>query len=257
MSDLTPVLFAPATAQDPAAAARGRAPAAFLALFYRIRRLRPLLRRLCLRLEGGGVRADRLRGLLARFHGVEIGRYSYGAILTPGVLPRGTRVGAYCSVGSELIVRRRDHPVDRPGLHAFFYNATLGVVPRDTIPAITDNPLTIGHDVWIGDRVTILPGCRQIGNGAVLAAGAVVTRDVPAYALVAGVPARVLRIRLDPATIARLEASRWWERPIEDLAAAPPVEGMFGEVPDGYPAITAPTRAVPSLATARPSRSTG
>ena len=202
--------------------------AAIFAL-YHIHRLRPALRHLCLRLDGNGVRADRLRALLARFHGVEVGRYSYGAILTPGVLPRGTKVGAYCSVGTDLIVRRRDHPVDRPGLHAFFYNARLGVVVTDTIPDVRDNPLTIGHDVWIGDRVTILAGCRQIGNGAVIAAGAIVTRDVPPYAVVAGVPARVLRIRLERDMIDRLEASRWWERPIEAIAADPPVPGMFGD----------------------------
>ena len=203
--------------------------ALIVALYGRIRPLRPALRRLRLWLDGGVVWADGLRDLFARFHDVEIGRYSYGPILTLGVLPRGTRVGAYCSVGTDLIVRRRDHPVDRPALHTFFYKASLGFVAKDTIPAIRDNPLTIGNDVWIGDRVTILSGCRQIGNGAVIAAGAVVTRDVPPYAVVAGVPARVLRLRLDPATIARLEASRWWERSIEDLAADPPVEGMFGD----------------------------
>lgn len=192
-------------------------------------RLRALALRLAARLEGGALRSTTLRTILARFHGVTVGRYSYGPILTPGVLPRGTVVGAYCSIGSGLIVRRRDHPVDRPVLHAFFYNAALGIVPTDTIPAVAANPLTIGHDVWIGDRVTILAGCRHIGNGAVVAAGAVVTRDVPPYAIVAGVPARVLRMRLDAATVAALEASRWWDRPIEDLAAHPPLPGMFGE----------------------------
>ncbi len=209
------------------------APRALLLALYRLPRLRGLVRRLCGRLEGGPMRSATWRAILRRFHGVEVGRYSYGAILTPGVLPPGSRVGAYCSTGIDLIVRRRDHPLDRPVLHAFFYNAALGVVPRDTIPAEADNPLVIGHDVWIGDRVTILSGCRVIGNGAVLAAGAVVTRDVAPYTLVAGVPARPVRARFDATRIAGIEASRWWERDIADLAARPPFPDLFG--PDGRP----------------------
>jgi acetyltransferase-like isoleucine patch superfamily enzyme len=203
-------------------------PSPLLLALYRVPRLRGLVRRLCGRLEGELMRSASWREVLRRFHGVEVGRWSYGAILTPGVLPRGTRAGHYCSVGQDLIVRRRDHPLDRPVLHAFFYNARLGIVPRDTIPAVADNPLVIGHDVWIGDRVTILSGCRVIGNGAVLAAGAVVTRDVAPYTLVAGVPARPVRARFDAARIAGVEASRWWERDPADLAADPPFPDLFG-----------------------------
>ena len=187
-----------------------------------------MVQRLCLRLEGGGLHSDSWRQILTRYHRATVGRYSYGDILRPGLLPPGSRVGAYCSVGTELIVRRRDHPLDRPALHPFFYNAALGFLTRDTIGSEADNPLTIGHDVWIGDRVTILSGCRSIGTGAVIAAGAVVTRDVAAYSVVAGVPARPLRLRFDAATIARLEASRWWDRPLTALIADPPVPGLLG-----------------------------
>ena len=162
------------------------------------------------------------RRILHDYHGVSVGRYSYGDILRPGVLPEGSHTGSYCSVGSELIVRRRDHPTERAVLHPFFYNAALGLVAADTIPANIDNPLAIGNDVWIGDRVTILSGCRSIGNGAVIAAGAVVTHDVPAYAVVAGVPARQLRMRFDAAAVATLEDSRWWEKDIAALIADPP-----------------------------------
>lgn len=168
------------------------------------------------------------RDILRRHHGVEVGRYSYGDILRPGCLPPGTRVGAYCSVGAGLIVRRRDHPVDRPILHPFFYNKALGLLEKDTIPAVEANPLSVGHDVWIGDRVTILGGCRSIGNGAVVAAGAVVTRDVAPYTVVAGVPARSLRPRFDAGRIAEIEASRWWEHDIAALIETPPFDGIFG-----------------------------
>ena len=123
-------------------------------------------------------------------------------------------------------MRRRDHPLDRPCLHPFFYNSALGLLTCDIIPLDRDNPLTIGNDVWIADRVTILGGCRTIGNGAVIAAGAVVTRDVPAYAVVGGVPARLIRMRFGPDRIAEIEASRWWEYDIATIIANPSVVGI-------------------------------
>jgi len=130
-------------------------------------------------------------------------------------------------MGRGLIIRRRNHPVDRAILYPFFYNAALVLLKQDTIPKERDNPLQIGHDVWIGDRVTILSGCQSIGNGAVIAAGAVVTRDVPAYAMVGGVPAKLIRMRFDATRIAELEASQWWEMDIAALITSPPVTGMF------------------------------
>ena len=183
---------------------------------------------------------ETLRQVLREFHGAEIGRYSYGPILNPGVLPRGSKVGAYCSIGPGLIVYRRNHPLERPSLHPFFYNHQVGFLDRDTIEENADNPLEIGNDVWIGGRVVILPGCRRIGNGAVLAAGAVVARDVAPYTVVGGVPARPLKTRFDDETIAAIERSRWWERPIDALIAdagflrpASPDWTLAGDPPDG------------------------
>lgn len=198
--------------------ARGRSPLSpVLQRLYRVRALRRAVRDLCLRLEGGPFFSETLRQILRTFHGTEIGRYSYGPVLEPGVIPRGSKVGAYCSVGPDLIVYRRNHPVERPSLHPFFYNHRVGFLDRDTIEEDADNPLEIGNDVWIGGRVAIMPGCRRIGNGAVIAAGAVVTRDVAPYTIVGGVPARTLGMRFDDATVAALERSRWWERPIDAL----------------------------------------
>jgi virginiamycin A acetyltransferase len=194
---------------------------------YRFRRLRRFCARLCARLEGGTMLSVTWRRILRDYHGAEVGAYSYGDLLRAGVLPPGSVVGAYCSSGTGLIIRRRNHPLQRPFLHPFFYNAALGLLRQDTIASERDNPLTIGHDVWIGDRVTILAGCRRIGTGAVLAAGAVVTADVPAYAVLGGVPARVIRMRFEAARIAELEASQWWEMDIATLIRNPPVEGVF------------------------------
>ncbi|MBC6698526.1 CatB-related O-acetyltransferase [Hymenobacter sp. BT190] len=74
----------------------------------------------------------------------------------------------------------------------------------------------VGHDVWLGFEATIMPGVH-IGNGAVVATKAVVTRDVPAYAVVAGNPAQVVRYRFDEATIARLQALAWWHWPADKI----------------------------------------
>ncbi|MEM7211017.1 MAG: CatB-related O-acetyltransferase [Pseudomonadota bacterium] len=203
-----------------------------LARAYGIRKLRPIIHKLCSRLEGGALFSTTVRALLRRHHGVTVGAYSYGDILKPGVLPPGSHVGAYCSVGCGLIVRRRDHPIERLSQSPMFYNAKLGLVRRDTIHDDRENPLSIGNDVWIGDRVTILSGCQRIGNGAVIAAGAVVSKDVPAYTIVGGVPARPIKKRFPGVVAARLEASRWWTlRLPRILEVAPALLTPADEIP--------------------------
>lgn len=86
----------------------------------------------------------------------------------------------------------------------------------DGVPSRGDT--RIGNDVWIGREAVILPGVT-VGDGAIVGARALVSRDVPPYAVVAGNPARVVKLRFDPATIARLLAVRWWDWPAEKIAA--------------------------------------
>jgi virginiamycin A acetyltransferase len=195
---------------------------ALIERLYRGHRTHWLARRLLQR-DAGEMRSALWRRLLRRYQGVEIGAYSYGPILYRGRLPRGTVVGRWCSVGRDLYVRRRNHPVERVTQHPFFYSARWGHVEADTIAPDSANPLVIGHDVWIGDRVTILSGCTRVGNGAVIAAGAVVTRYVPPYAIVGGIPARHLKDRFPPDVQAALERSRWWEFDVETLARLRPM----------------------------------
>ena len=73
--------------------------------------------------------------------------------------------------------------------------------------------VSIGNDVWIGENVLLLAGVR-VGDGAVIATGAVVTKDVPPYAMVGGVPAKVLRMRFAEDTVAKLLKLRWWDKPV-------------------------------------------
>ncbi|MET1414849.1 CatB-related O-acetyltransferase [Roseibium sp. HPY-6] len=192
-------------------------PNELIVRLWRFRTLRRLCARLLLQLEGPPMVSITQRAILNKYFGVRVDKFSYGDILEFGTLPSGTTVGSWCSVGRDLIVRRRDHPTARITQHPFFYNHKLGLVKEDTIPVDTDNPLTIGHDVWIGDRVTILSGCKSIGNGAVLAAGAVVTKDVPAYAIVGGAPAKLIKNRFNDEVIEILETSEWWLLSLDQL----------------------------------------
>lgn len=91
-------------------------------------------------------------------------------------------IGRYVMMGTDVTVITRNHCFDRTDIPMM----EQGFLPEE--------PVWIGDDVWIGDRVLILPGVH-IGNGCIIAAGAVVTKDVPDYAVVAGVPAKVIRMR--------------------------------------------------------------
>ena len=82
--------------------------------------------------------------------------------------------------------------------------------------------MTIGHDVWLGSGATILSGIT-IGHGAVVAAHALVTKDVPPYAIVGGNPAKIIRYRFDDGTIAALLEARWWDLPRERIATLIPL----------------------------------
>lgn len=168
----------------------------------------------CKRQEGGEFYSATLRDILERYHGVQVGAYSYGEALVPGSFPRGVTVGRYVSVATGVQVLLRNHPLDCLSTHPFFFNKDLGYVKEDTVSFHT---LEIGHDAWVGSRAIITPGCRRIGIGAVVGAGSVVTKDVPDFAVVAGNPARTIKLRFDDATIAEILASHWWDKPVWEL----------------------------------------
>lgn len=170
---------------------------------------------LILRLEGGPVWSATARDIMHQYHGVQIGAYSYGDCFDPALIPPGVSIGRYVSIAPGVRFHTQNHPIDRLSSHPFFYDARLGLVERD---ALEPAALEVGHDAWIGRNAMTTPGCRRIGIGAVVGAGAVVTRDVPDFAIVAGNPARLLRYRFSPETIEKIHASRWWLKPVAELA---------------------------------------
>lgn len=133
----------------------------------------------------------------------------------------GTTIGKFCSVADGVCIGTTYHPIDRISTHPFTYyrdeNREFGeiVTPADKVrPYKVTQPVTIGNDVWIGRNAIIMDGVT-IGTGAVVGCQSVVTKDVPPYAIVAGVPARILRYRFSPEMIERLLESQWWDYPTD------------------------------------------
>ena len=125
-----------------------------------------------------------------------------------------TVIGSFCSISDGVRIGLAQHPTEFFSTSSYFYDEN-NVLDRDF-----DKPCIIGNDVWIGSDVLIMGGIN-IGDGAVLAAGAVVTRDVPPYAIVGGVPAKVLRYRFDEETIKELLELKWWDLPDETIKQIP------------------------------------
>lgn len=182
--------------------------------------VRKLLRAMMGRLEGGQAFSGSLRQVMLTYHGIDIGIGTYGPCFNDEQTWTGhgnLTVGKYCSLARGVCLYSRNHPYWTASTSPLFYNAAFADgVREDTVPY---GKLTIGNDVWIGQYALILPSCRKIGNGAVIGAGAIVTKDVPPYAIVAGNPAKVLKYRFDPETIEKLEAIQWWDWDLDFIKA--------------------------------------
>lgn len=138
---------------------------------------------------------------------IDVGYYSYGCF-DQWRMPGPIKVGRYCSIANTVRSAPINHPYEAMTTHPALYERKFGVVDQNIH---WDDTLIIEDDVWIGHNVMILPGCKHIGRGAIIGAGAIVTRNVDAYTIVAGNPARKLKDRFPADLIAALEASRWWE----------------------------------------------
>lgn len=145
-----------------------------------------------------------------------IKRYSY---VGRNAIIQNVTMGSFCSVANDVFIGLGGHP------HGHFSTSPLFYRVKNTfkIKLVTENlsfneyqAIVIGNDVWIGARATILDGVH-ISDGAVVAAGAVVTKDVPPYAIVAGVPAKIVRYRFSSKKIQNLLHLQWWSWSLSDI----------------------------------------
>jgi virginiamycin A acetyltransferase len=191
-----------------------------LQLYARLQGERPrsLLRRWVTNREGGPAYSLTIREIFRQFHCVNVGLYTATpCTIRPEVFHRGTSIGRYSSISETVRTFTRNHTTSTRSTHGFFDNPALGKVKTDLIPW---GNLVIGNGVWIGHNAILLPPTHQIGDGAVITAGSVVCSNVPPYAIVSGFPARVVGYRFGEATIAKLLASRWWDKTPVELSAA-------------------------------------
>jgi len=156
---------------------------------------------------------------LINSYGYEVGDYSYGYVNAVDPQFGKMKIGKFCSIGPNFTAIIGNHDwrlvTSYPFLHVdkVFDNREeqwdlSGVSDRED--HYSNGVTEIGNDVWIGKDVIVTSGIK-IGDGAVLAAGAVVTKDVPSYAIVGGNPAKIIRYRFDQDTINRLLNLRWWD----------------------------------------------
>lgn len=120
---------------------------------------------------------------------------------------QGVEIGSFCSIAHHVSLQEQFHNSQRTT--TYFIERNLLCWPEPPEALISKGPIRIGHDVWIGAGAQVLSGVA-IGDGAIVAAGAIVTRDVAPYAVVAGNPARLIRYRFGPDKIAQLLDMQWW-----------------------------------------------
>lgn len=118
-------------------------------------------------------------------------------------------IGNYCSIAPNVTIGPGEHLVD-------MISTKVSVMEEAGYKIdLIKSPVVIKNDVWIGANVVVLRGVT-VGNGAVLAAGAIVTRDVPDFAIVGGIPARIIRYRFDEKKRAEISKSKWYEKELEE-----------------------------------------
>jgi phosphonate metabolism protein (transferase hexapeptide repeat family) len=153
---------------------------------------------------------------------VELGDYSY---VVHDAEIAYAQIGKFCSIAAMTRINPGNHPMWRASQAHFSYRASRYFAGERDEASFFDwrrsHAVTLGDDVWVGHGAIILPG-RRIGTGAVIAAGAIVTKDVQPYAIVAGNPARHLRWRFEPELHEPLMALGWWNWSHDRLRAALP-----------------------------------
>ncbi len=176
--------------------------------------LRTIVLKILYKIEGGEIYSQTMRRIFDHYHEVKIGLYTHGGCFIPDQFDRGTTIGRYCSIAKTAFAANINHPMNYKSMHGFFFNPVLGYCGSE----MRYNPLEIGNDVWLGHNSIIMPHVNSIADGAVVAAGAVVNKNIPPYAVVVGNPARVVRYRFSKETIERLLSEKWWEKSLDEIS---------------------------------------
>lgn len=136
-------------------------------------------------------------------------------------------VGAFCAIGARTAINPFNHPSNWLSIHEFQYHPKSfdWVEEYNDFERLERTPdmfkhVRIGNDVWTGHNVNVMAGV-SVGDGAIIAAGSVVTKDVPPYAVVAGVPADIKRLRFSERVIERLLRVKWWDLELSQLSGLP------------------------------------
>lgn len=132
---------------------------------------------------------------------------------------QNTNIGSFCSIANEVFIGLGKHPSENFSTSPLFYRVQnpLYIQLVDTNSDFVEyQPVEIGHDVWIGARAIILDGVT-IGHGSIVAANSVVTKDVAPYAIVGGVPAKLIKYRFSNEKIEKLLDSCWWKEDIDTI----------------------------------------
>lgn len=167
-------------------------------------------------------------GNMLLLRNIRIGKYSY---TRTGTLRHVKSIGRYCAIGPNVTIGEGEHPTDWLSCTSMQYHADVFAFHPETkakgndhvVPRTGENYkgpgelCAIGNDVWIGAGAQIRRGVK-IGDGAIIAGGAFVGKDVEPYSIVGGLPAKVIRKRFDDPTIERLLKVKWWRFDIHDLA---------------------------------------
>lgn len=153
------------------------------------------------------------------YGGVFIGRYTYINVNT--VVYPNTKIGRYCSIARNCEIGVAAHPTNWLSTHPFQFDRTIFSQNEEYLSIKKQRHLghkdtVIGNDVWIGAKAVISSGVK-VGDGSIIAAGAIVTKDVKPYEIVGGVPAKKIKNRFSPNTIKRLNSLQWWDLSLADL----------------------------------------
>ena len=162
----------------------------------------------------------------AVLHNTQVGKYTRIRQLTS---IHNSTIGKYSSISRNVRIGLGEHPTNLISTNSIFYSYQKTEVRGDWVREtdfIEHKPIVIGNDVWIGEFATIKGGVK-VGDGAIIASRAFVTKDVPPYAIVGGVPAKIIRYRFPEDVVNKLLEIKWWDLDEKEIEKQLPVFTIF------------------------------